>query len=76
MAEPVKALPVGKGGRTPYPEEWFNGKVWKVVPGVDVAATKVKTLQSGLTQSARLRGFKSVTRARDGWVFFQVTGTR
>lgn len=74
MPEQVAELPANSAGRPPGSkyDQYFDGNVWKLTPGDDGPA-KIQIFRTSLYTAAKTRGFKLVTRVKDGFLFVQAT---
>jgi hypothetical protein len=70
MADVVAVMPARRYKR--YPDEWFDGQIRRIVPGVDVQSKALHSLQTNLIAAARKRGKVALAAIRDGAVYLQV----
>jgi hypothetical protein len=70
MADVVDAMPARRYKR--YPDDWFDGQIRRIVPGVDVQGRSLHGLQTNLIAAARKRGLHAVAAIREGAVYLQV----
>jgi hypothetical protein len=54
MARKVKGFPAGSKAPR-YPDEWFDGSIWEIVPGEDLRPTSPRRALRNLQQAARTR---------------------
>jgi hypothetical protein len=71
MAEVVDEMPElnHAGRKQKYPNEWFDGRVWKLTAGVDFEAARAMNVEHYLRARARSMG-KRMSAKRDGSCLF------
>jgi hypothetical protein len=57
--------------RRRYPDEWFDGSMWALTPGVDNEETDPAVLRDKVRSAAQYRGRRLRTRLHAGELYIQ-----
>ena len=81
MAERVDSFPDlrhgGRGSRSRrIPEDWFDGSIWEIVPGVDMRSATPEKAKIQLRATARDRRHRVQVAIKDDKVYVQRIGER
>jgi len=73
MAEVVNEMPADfRGSTEKYPwGDWFDGRIWKLVRGVDFLTTSTDNFQARVYRKANDRGVKVRTVKHDDTLYVQ-----
>lgn len=75
MARRVDHLPGGTKAHR-LPDEWFDGSIWELTPGVDTRSQTPENVKKTVMHAAREHGYWCKALATDTHAYFQVTGRR
>lgn len=75
MARSLNSFPPGGKARR-LPDEWFDGSIWEITPGLDLRSPTPEKAKKQLMHTGRERGFWMRAQTTESHVYIQAEGRR